>query len=184
MGCGKSTAAGLFEKRGWRRLDSDAIVHELLARDETTIGEVAEAFGDGVLKSGGGVDRQALGRIVFADPDRLAVLEAILHPKVREAWETASAQGGNWVVEVPLLFEKKLENRFDFAVCVSCHPLTQAGRLGQRGMDQAQALARIRRQMPLSEKIELADFALLNDGSYGFLDRQVARLALHFQTLR
>ena len=84
--------------------------------------------------------------------------------------------GSNHVVEVPLLFEKSLENWFDFTVCVACDPSSQLARLEQRGMDRALAVQRISKQLPLARKIELSDFVLWNDGSTGFLKAQVERI--------
>jgi dephospho-CoA kinase len=84
--------------------------------------------------------------------------------------------GAEWVVEVPLLFEKSLENWFDFTLCVACDPLSQLARLEQRGLDRALAEQRISKQLPLARKIELSDFVLWNDGSTGFLKSQVDRI--------
>jgi dephospho-CoA kinase len=77
------------------------------------------------------------------------------------------------VVEVPLLFEKQLENWFDFIACVTCAPEQQLTRLEQRGLARALAAQRISKQLPLVRKIELSDFVLLNDGSAEFLQKQV-----------
>lgn len=176
MGCGKSTVGRYLESLGWGRVDSDAVVHELLAGDAETIGDVVAAFGSDVLLPDGGVDRAKVGALVFGSPDKLAQLESILHPRVRQRWEAALASGGDWVVEIPLLFEKKLQKNVDLTVCVFCHSDTQVERLEKRGMDRTQALARIGRQMPLSEKAELADHVLLNDGPPSYLAAQVDRL--------
>lgn len=176
MGCGKSTVSRLLGERGWGVVDSDVVVHELLANDAETIEAVAGLFGPGVRRAEGGIDRKAVGAIVFGDAERLAALEGILHPRVRERWERAVSGPGNWVVEIPLLFEKKLQKSVDLTVCVFCHPSTQLERLEKRGIDLTQALARISRQMPLSEKAELANYVLLNDGSTSYLEAQVVRL--------
>lgn len=157
-------------------------MHELLAEDRKTIGKVSALFGSGVLNADGGVDRAIVGEQVFGDSELLAKLEGILHPRVRERWESAVSQGGDWVVEIPLLFEKKLQNNVDLTVCVSCHPDKQAERLESRGMNRSQALARINRQMPVSEKSELADYVLLNDGPLEFLESQVERLIHQIKT--
>ena len=84
--------------------------------------------------------------------------------------------GARWVVEVPLLFEKSLENWFDFMVCVACDPTLQLARLEQRGLDRLLAGKRISKQLPLARKIELSDFVLWNDGSPSFLKAQVDRI--------
>ena len=176
MGCGKSTVSKLFQKRGFGVVDADRLVHELLASDEPTIAEVAGRFGSDLLLAEGGICRVRLGQRVFGDAEKLAALEAILHPKVRERWEMRANSGGDWVVEIPLLFEKKLQNRVDFTVCVTCHPDVQSKRLEERGLDPAQAKARLDRQMPLADKVALADYVLLNDGTLDALERQIDRL--------
>jgi len=178
MGCGKSTASRMFEKRGFRRLDSDQIVHDLLESDPATIREVVDVFGPKVISSNSGVNRSLLGSIVFGDDEKLKALEDILHPKVREAWEgaVASDQEANWILEIPLLFEKNLQNRVDFTICVFSDLNSQVERLEQNGIGRAQALARINRQMPLSQKAENADFVLLNEGSLEFLEDQIKTL--------
>jgi len=124
------------------------------------------------------VDRSALGRIVFNDSELLAALESILHPRVHRMWtgEITRDPASDWVVEIPLLFEKNLQKNVDFTVCVFSDLKLQVERLERKGMDRASALARIRSQLPLAAKAEMADFVLLNDGSLVFLERQVERL--------
>ena len=82
----------------------------------------------------------------------------------------------DWVLETPLLFEKSLQNWFDFTVCVACAPGQQFLRLERRGLSRELAGQRISKQLPLARKIELADFVLWNEGSAGFLQVQVDRL--------
>lgn len=178
MGSGKSTAARLFEKRGFRRIDCDEIAHDLLREDEEVKARIRVAFGDEVFDNEGSVNRKTLGGLVFESEDKLSELEAILHPRIRDAWlaKIASDPDARWVVEVPLLFEKNLQNRVDFTICVFSDLHTQVERLQRKGIDQAQALARIERQMPVSKKAEMADFVLLNEGSLDFLDEQIKTL--------
>ncbi len=184
IGCGKSTVSNLFRERGFSTIDADAIVHDLLAKDEGTIAAVVALLGNAVLLPTGGIDRAAVGQLVFGDAGKLAALEAILHPRVRAAWEEAAASGGDWVVEIPLLFEKKLQKNVDLTICVFSDPQTQVERLEQRGMNRTQALARMNRQMPVSEKAELSDLVLLNDGSLEFLTEQVDQLISNIKTLQ
>ena len=87
------------------------------------------------------------------------------------------------MVEVPLLFEKSLQNRFDFTICVASHPSVQLARLEQRGLPPSLARQRISQQLPLTQKIKLVDFVLLNDGSSGFLRAQVETLVNSLSTL-
>ncbi len=179
IGCGKSTAARALERRGFRRLDSDQIVKEQVLLDPEVVLAVRGCLGDAVLTSGGAIDRAALGRRVFADDPARLWLEELVHPRVFAAWRAAYAAepAARWVVEVPLLFEKGLENWFDFTICVACAPAQQLARLEQRGLPRALAGQRISKQLPLARKIELSDFVLWNEGSPAFLETQVDRLA-------
>ncbi|MBI5691179.1 MAG: dephospho-CoA kinase [Verrucomicrobia bacterium] len=180
IGCGKSTAARMFELRGFHRLDSDQIVRDEVYADAVVREALQERFGAAVLDACGAVHRPELARRVFEDDRERAWLEDLVHPRVVAAWQRHWARGGGrirWVVEVPLLFEKGLENWFDFTVCVALAPEVQLARLEQRGLPRALAGQRISKQLPLTRKIELSDFVLWNQGSTEFLEAQVGRLA-------
>src|ERR1700685_1750203 len=178
FGCGKSTAAKLFAERGFRHVDSDAIVREKVLPSEPVAAALRGHFGDSVFDPSGQVDRPALARIVFSDDAERLWLEELTHPEFFEiARSTLRAEPlAEWVVEVPLLFEKSLENWFDFTVCVACDGASQLARLERRGLDRSLAGQRISKQLPLARKIELSDFVLWNDGSTGFLKAQVDRI--------
>jgi dephospho-CoA kinase len=178
LGCGKSTVARALEQRGFRRLDSDQIVREQVLVAPTIVEAIANRYGPTVLETGR-VSRPALAARVFGDDAERVWLEELTHPHVFAAWRAAFAAEPNarWVVEVPLLFEKALENWFDFTVCVACAPALQLARLEQRGLPRALAGQRISKQLPLARKIELSDFVLWNEGTPTFLEAQVDRLA-------
>ncbi len=175
IGCGKSTAGAFFAQSGFARSDSDLVVKELLRCDAEVLGAVGEYFGPGVLLAEGGVDRAALAAIVFQDKAQLQWLEQLLHPRVAAVWQgrLAADPEADWCVEIPLLFEKKLEKHFDFTVCVYASERTQLARLAGKGVSEDEARARIRRQLPLDQKVSRADFVLLNDGDQAFLSQQV-----------
>lgn len=178
LGCGKSTAAKLFTKLGFRHLDSDALIRvEVLTRAEI-VSAIRARFGDEVVAADGAVNRAHLASLVFEDDEARRWLENLTHPLLFARWRTllAAAPTARWVVEAPLLFEKQLENWFDFIVCVTCAPAQQLTRLEQRGLTRALAAQRISKQLPLARKIELSDFVLLNDGSPDFLHQQIDRL--------
>jgi len=183
MGCGKSAVAALFEREGFRRLDSDALVRERVLTSPDVVARIEAKFGREVLTSDGAVDRARLAQRIFADEAARQWLEELTHPRLFEMWRDAlaAAPGVNWAVEVPLLFEKSLENWFDFTVCVACAPAQQLARLEQRGLPHALAEQRISKQLPLARKIELADFVLWNDGSVQFLQDQVTELIRSLQ---
>ena len=179
MGCGKSTVARLFEARGLCRLDSDELVREKVLRDPSVVSALRSRYGAGVLSPDGSVNRAALASTVFADHAELTWLEELTHPLVFALWRAAFAAEPQirWVVEVPLLFEKGLENWFDFTVCVACSPALQLARLEQRGIPRELAGQRISKQLPLAKKIELSDIVLWNEGSTSFLQAEIDHLA-------
>jgi dephospho-CoA kinase len=178
LGCGKTTAARLFEKRGFRRLDSDALVRENVLTLPAVLEALWARYGPAVIGSDGKVDRAALAERVFAAEAELRWLESLTHPPVFDLWRAAlgSEPAADWAVEAPLLFELSLENWFDFTVCVASTLSQQLVRLEQRGLNRALAGQRISKQLPLARKIELADFVLWNEGSAEFLEAQVDRL--------
>lgn len=179
MGCGKSTVARLLEERGFRRLDSDELVRNHVLRDAAVVAAIRNHFGPGVLAPDGTVDRAALGQRVFEDETELRWLEELAHPAVFALWRAAFSANpfARWAVEVPVLFEKRLENWFDFTVCVACSPALQLARLEQRGVPRGLAGQRISKQLPLAQKIELSDIVLWNEGSTEFLQAETDRLA-------
>jgi len=178
FGCGKTTAAKLFAEKGFRHVDSDLVIREQVLTLESVHAEIRRRHGDGVFLGAGQIDRPALGKIVFADDSERLWLEDLTHPVYFQLLRAMfrDIPRADWVVEVPLLFEKSLENWFDFTVCVACDALSQLARLEQRGLDRALAEQRISKQLPLPRKIELSDFVLWNDGSTGFLKSQVDRI--------
>jgi len=185
MGCGKSTAATRFAAHGFLAIDSDAVVRDIVLQEPEVIAAIRNRFGDEVLSPDGAVDRRRLGHVVFADPPSLRWLEDLVHPRVFAHWRARldAEPSNSWVVEVPLLFEKGLQNWFDFTVAVASHPILQLARLEQRGLPPRLARQRILQQLPLAQKIKSADFVLLNDGSLEFLSQQVARLVSLLNTL-
>jgi dephospho-CoA kinase len=178
LGCGKTTAAKLFVERGFRHIDSDSIIRERVLTSATVIAALRARFGAVVLQPTGEVNRPELGRIVFSDDAQRQWLEELTHPIYFEVARAALRvlEGADVVVEVPLLFEKALENWFDFTVCVACDESAQLARLEQRGLDRALAGQRISKQLPLARKIELSDFVLWNDGTAEFLKAQIDRI--------
>jgi dephospho-CoA kinase len=179
MGCGKSTAAALFAERGFRRLDADQVVRDELLPSAEIATAIRNRLGAAMMASDGRVRRDKVAEKVFSDPAALAWLEELLHPRLMARWQEifSAAHGVAFIVEVPLLFEKGLENWFDSIVCVTADSATQLRRLEQRGVPPELARQRLVKQLPLARKCELADHVLLNDGSPEFLKEQVNALA-------
>ena len=158
---GKSTAARLLRRLRIPVYDADAAVHALLAIDGAGVAPVAAAFPG--VETGGAVDRQKLGKRVFADPAALRRLEAILHPLAAKAgrrFVAAHARNRRRVVclDVPLLLETASATRCDFVVVVSASAMLQRQRaLGRPGMTEAKLAGILARQMPDAEKRRRAD---------------------------
>ena len=180
MGCGKSAAAGIFRELGYHVVESDAIVREMWEHDPQLKGAALTRWGQQVIAANGlDIDRRKVAAIIFADPAELAWLENLLHPLVRSRWqsqvETRPEQ--DWVVEIPLLFEKNLASEFTFTLCIASSPALQATRLASRGLTPAEISARQSHQWPLSQKIEKAHWVVLNDGSLEFLRREIVYIS-------
>lgn len=175
----------MLECTGFQRIDSDALVREQVLLQPEVVAQVRERFGAAVLAQDGSIERARLAQHIFADEEDRRWLESVTHPLIFALWRQAlaTAPAGDWVVEAPLLFEKNLENWFDFTVCVACAPEQQLARLEQRGLPHALAEQRISKQLPLARKIELADFVLWNDGSVQFLQDQVTALIHDLRTV-
>jgi dephospho-CoA kinase len=176
MGCGKTTVLEWFRARGVAVFETDACVRELLASDRELRGELRKAFGEEIFQSSGEVDRARLGAIVFADPSGLALLEKLVHPRVRKAWTAELGKRHEClVVEIPLLFEKNLQSSFDLTCCVFTDAKVQMSRLRSRGWSAAHVAQRLARQWSSLEKARHADVILLNDGRRAHLETQLTR---------
>ncbi len=164
IGMGKSTATGVFHRLGVPVHDADAAVHALFREDGEAVGPVGEAFPEAIRD--GAVDRTVLGQAVFGSAERWALLEAIVHPLVRQTSDRflrqARARRARLAVfDVPLLFETGAEPRYDAVAVVSAPAFVQAQRVLARPGMTMERLAAIRaRQTPDAEKCRRADFVL------------------------
>jgi dephospho-CoA kinase len=178
---GKSHVRGRFENLGIPTIDSDVLAREALAPRSAGIAAVAERFGQKVFKGDGSLDRDALAKIVFADPEARKDLEAIVHPYVQrrtDEWFAGldTRRYRYAIADIPLLYEVGRDKDFDAAVVVACSPETQLRRLIERGMTEAEARQRLSAQLPLEDKIARADHVIRTDGSYDDTERQVQEL--------
>jgi dephospho-CoA kinase len=179
---GKTTFAGVLRARGVPVVDADALARAAVAPGAPALGEIARAFGPGVLAADGTLDRKALAAVVFADPAARRRLEAITHPAVRRgmAEETARlAAAGHPLAfyDTPLLYEVGLEGALDSVVVVWAPRDVQRARLAARdGLSGAEAEARLAAQLPIDEKAARADFVVENVGAPADLDAKADRL--------
>ncbi|WP_217544384.1 dephospho-CoA kinase [Streptomyces sp. GbtcB6] len=177
IGAGKSEVSRLLVGHGAVLIDADRIAREVVAPGTPGLAAVAEAFGPEVLAADGSLDRPKLGSIVFADPERLAVLNSIVHPLVgarsREL-ENSAADDAVVVHDVPLLAENSLAPLYDVVVVVDAAPETQLDRLTRlRGMTEEDARARMAAQATREKRLEIADIVIDNDVPLDALQRRV-----------
>ena len=166
---GKSTAAELLAKRGAKVSDSDVLARELVEPGQAALAEIVEAFARGVLREDGSLDRAKVGEMVFGDLAAREKLEAILHPRIREAWQArlddwAAAGERLAVAVIPLLFETQAEASFERIVCVACSPEVQRERLQSRGWSDGEIELRLAAQMEIDEKMKRSDHVVWTDG--------------------
>ncbi|MET7702753.1 dephospho-CoA kinase [Streptomyces sp. NPDC005485] len=177
IGAGKSEVSRLLVEQGAVLIDADRIAREVVAPGTAGLAAVVEAFGKDVLAPDGGLDRPKLGSIVFADPARLATLNAIVHPLVgarsREL-ENAAAPDAVVVHDVPLLAENGMAALYDVVVVVDVRPGTQLDRLVRlRGMTEEDARARMAAQATREKRLEIADIVIDNDVPLQELEQRV-----------
>ncbi|MBQ8159560.1 MAG: dephospho-CoA kinase [Clostridia bacterium] len=171
IACGKSTVSRQIRHMGIPVIDGDELSHRLTDRGGKALDPIREAFGDGMLLPEGGLDRKKMGRLVFSDDASMEKLNAIMHPLLRTSIEEelASLQAAGTPVclmDMPLLFEQHLEGLCQEVWCVALPEHVQIERLCQRDhLTEAEAIARIRTQMPLTEKIRRAQRVIDNSGS-------------------
>lgn len=180
---GKSTVAGMFKQCGATVIDADALAREAVQPGKPAWREIVHAFGKMILNSDRTVNRQTLGAKVFGNPAKLSRLERIIHPRVaREQMrltKAAAKKDRNAVViyDVPLLFEAGIDKRVDAIIVVTADRETQIARLKKRnGFTRAEALRRIKSQMPLAKKRKQADFIFDGTRSLSQLKKQAHSL--------
>jgi len=177
IGAGKSEVSKLLVEHGAVLIDADRIAREVVAPGTPGLAAVVEAFGEDVLAEDGSLDRPRLGSVVFADPERLAVLNSIVHPLVgarSQELESAAAEDAVVVHDVPLLTENGLAPLYDLVIVVDASPETQLDRLvGLRGMTEQDARARMAAQATREKRLEIADIVIDNDVPLDELRRRV-----------
>jgi dephospho-CoA kinase len=180
IGAGKSEVSTRLAAQGAVIIDADLIAREVVAPGTDGLAEIVEAFGPGVLARDGALDRVRLGDIVFAAPDKLARLNAIVHPRVGARMRELEENAGPAAVvvhDVPLIAENGLAESYDVVVVVDVPPRVQLDRLVRlRGMSREQAEARMAAQASREERLAIATIVVDNSGSLAELDRQVGDL--------
>ncbi|MER7769985.1 dephospho-CoA kinase [Kitasatospora sp. NPDC096140] len=177
IGAGKSEVSRLFAAHGAVIVDSDVIAREVVAPGTDGLAAVVAEFGPQVLREDGALDRPALGAVVFADPERLKALNAIVHPLVRARsaeLEAAAAPDAVVVHDVPLLAENGLAPLFDLVVVVDAADEVRVDRLVRlRGMAEEEARARMAAQASRADRLAIADLVIDNGGGLAELSARV-----------
>ena len=182
IGSGKSVVANLLAQQGAAIIDADRLGHLAYARHSPAWRSVTAAFGEDILTPDGEIDRRRLGAIVFADPDQLARLNAIMHPLMaqmvaqRKA-ELQAAGAAVAVVEAAVLFEAGWDTLVDEVWTTHSPPDIVVARLQERsGLDETEARKRINSQMPAEERIRRSAVVVDNSSDLAALERTVAAL--------
>lgn len=182
IACGKSTVARMLERRGAAIVDADLIAREVVEPGSPVLDQIAERFGRDVLNADGSLNRKRLADIVFSDAEAKRDLEQLTHPAIRARireriarLERERPQGLN-VADIPLLYESGLEHEYPEIMVVYVPESVQLRRLMERdGLDERQAMSRIRAQIPIEEKKRRADIVIDNSGSLRDTEEQVDR---------
>ena len=183
IACGKTTVARIFGALGCKLMNADALGHEIIRKPQLAYQEILQFFGAAILAPGGEIDRTRLGKWVFANPNDLARLNAIVHPllierlhyytnKIAEAYPDCIL-----VVEAALIYEVGVESWFEKIAAAWCRPEQQVERLKRDlGISEEEAHQRISSQMPSNEKRRRADYLIDCSGKLDETHRQVEKL--------
>lgn len=177
IACGKSTVLRQLQSLGAHTIDADALIHVILRKGGPAYWPVVSEFGPGILGADGEIDRRALGRIVFADPERLRTLERVEHPIVRRVIDDEIAEAAEPVVVLDAikLIESGWADKCDVVWVVTCDREQQLERLMRtRGYSREEAEGRIDAQAAQEEKVARADVVINNAGTLEETRGQVA----------
>lgn len=179
---GKSTVAAMLKEYGLPIVDADLVARQVVEPGSETLAKIAEAFGEDVIKEDGTMNREKVGSIIFHEPDKRLVLNNIIHPAIRAEMlrqrDEHIANGEKHVVmDIPLLFESKLQHFVEKILVVSVKEEIQLARLMERnGLSEEEARARIATQLPVRVKVEGADAVVFNDGTIERSKEQLAHI--------
>jgi dephospho-CoA kinase len=185
---GKTAVAGMLREMGFAVLDADSLAHKLIEPGQAAYDEVAREFGQSIIDSDKTVNRAKLAAIVFADPAKLARLNAILHPRVESVihqqfaeWSRNGTRDAAFV-EAALLVEAGYHKDLDGLVITWCRPEQQLERLRARGFSDEEARRRIAAQLPVADKLRYATEKIDCSGSLEDTRKQVEGLAAKLQS--
>ena len=185
---GKSTVSAILENAGAVIIDADRIAREAVKKGQPAYREIVEHFGETVLLPDGEINRSVLGDIIFNAPGKKQLLNKIVHPYVRKETHRQLQQIGRTepnaivILDIPLLIEAEMDKDLSEVIVVFVPEHIQIERLVQRdGISEADALARVRSQMPIEEKKDKATIIVDNSGSKENTRKQTLKI---FQRLK
>jgi dephospho-CoA kinase len=180
IACGKSTVALMLVNLGAILIDADQLAREVVMPGRPALRRIVDRFGPEVMLPDGTLHRKALGAIIFNEPSARKDLEAITHPLIRQAmWDQMQQAEEAYpdtlvVVDVPLLYESKLQGYYQKVMVVYVPVKVQLQRLIERdGLSTEAAEQRLQAQMPIEQKKRLADIVIDNSGSLADTDKQI-----------
>ncbi|MED3653494.1 dephospho-CoA kinase [Heyndrickxia sporothermodurans] len=179
---GKSTVSAMLKAKGYTIVDADIAAREVVNIGEDAYYGIIEAFGKEILLEDGNIDRKKLGSIVFHNTEKRLLLNSIVHPAVRNYMQKKKAEAiedgkQTIIMDIPLLFESKLTYMVDKTILVFVDPNIQKERLMKRNhLSEEDAIARIRSQMPLKEKIQLSDAVIDNNETLEETKKQLNKI--------
>jgi dephospho-CoA kinase len=179
---GKSTVSRMLKKKGFPIVDADEIARIVVEFGSPVLLEISRIFGQDVLQKDGSLNREKLGERIFSNADERQLLNSIIHPAIRKEMlrqkEQWISMGSNTVIlDIPLLFESKLQSFVDKIIVVSVTPEIQKQRLMVRNvLSEEEAEARISSQLPMEEKERDADAVLHNNGTVEQTEEQLDRI--------
>lgn len=183
IGSGKSTVAELFARRGVPVIDTDVIARDVVRPGQPALAEITKEFGNGVLDQHGNLDRARLRVLVFDSPDKRERLEAMLHPRIRNAvlHQLAISNAPYCVIVVPLLVETKFREFIDRVLVVDAEETRQMERTSARDHVPIEAVQKIlAAQAKRETRLAVADDVITNNGTLEDLEREVERLHAHY----
>ena len=183
IACGKSTVAQMFVLLGAHLIDFDKLAHEVQETGRPAWKEIVRYFGKDILNQDETIDRNRLAQIVFTDKKELEALNNIVHPLVFNLWQERldkikiKEEHAIILSDIPLLFEGKMQDLFDLTILVLISPEEQICRLMARNnLSRNEAQIRLKSQMPIADKIGLADIVIDNQGNVSQTKEKVAKI--------
>lgn len=183
---GKSTISAMLKEKGYPIIDADLVARLVVEPGTATLSEIERVFGDQVMNKDGTLNREALGQLIFHEPAKRKQLNDLMHPAIRAEMlrqrdELFERGEKTMIMDIPLLFESRLQHFVDKILVVSVTEEMQLQRLMQRNsLSEEEAKARIQSQLPISEKEKGADAVIYNNGSIEQSKVQLERILVEW----